>query len=112
MAHPSSGSATKKDDWVWDPAYLACLRELWVIVFIFVAMLVWTIGLSYFIGYGAAAGEPVVLIAGIPRWFLWGVAAPWAVGTIVSIYFALVYMSDHEPPVVEGEPKDHAELKT
>jgi hypothetical protein len=109
MAHSSSDAAPEKDGWVWDPAYLDCLRELWVIVAVFVMLLAWTIGLSYFIGYGEAAGKPVALIAGIPRWFVWGVAAPWVVGTVVSIYFALVYMTDHEPPEAKGDAKEHAE---
>jgi hypothetical protein len=106
MAQSHSDAAPQRDDWAWDPAYRACLRELWVIGAIFVVLLAWTIGLSCCIGYGDAAGKPVVMIAGIPRWFLWGVAAPWAVGTIVSIWFALVYMTDHDPPVGDQESSE------
>lgn len=103
MAQSPSDRAPDKDEWTWDPAYRACLRELLAISAMFIALLAWTIGLCYFSGYGEAAGTPVGVVAGIPRWFLWGVAAPWAVGTVVSIWFALAYMTDHEPPVEEKE---------
>jgi hypothetical protein len=96
MAHDDADAAP--ENWVWDPAYLVCLRELkWVFV-IFVVLLSWTIGVSYCFGYSNAGDDAVATTAGIPLWFCWGVAAPWAVATIVSIAFALLYMRDHEPP--------------
>jgi hypothetical protein len=102
MAQSKSGSAPEKDGWVWDTAYLASLRELWIIFAFFAFMLSYTIGVSYYLGYPADRTTPVELWWGVPKWFVIGVAAPWGFATLVSICFAIFWMKDHQAP---GEPQ-------
>ena len=99
MAQPSADSAPQKEDWVWDPAYLVSLRELWIIFAFFAIMLAWTIGVCYWLGYPADRTVRVELWWGVPKWFLIGVAAPWIFATLVSIAFAMFWMKDHAAPV-------------
>lgn len=104
--HPSD-SAPPKEQWAWDPAYLISLRELWVIFAFFAIMLSWSIGVSYWLGYLADRTAHVELWWGVPKWFLLGVALPWAFATIVSIGFALFWMEDtevHDEPAPEELP--------
>jgi hypothetical protein len=100
MAQSKSAPASSADDrsqqWHWDREYLVSLRELWCIFAFFAVMLCWTIGVSYWLGYRDDRGAPVELIWGAPKWFLFGVAAPWALASIVSIWFALAWMKDDE----------------
>jgi hypothetical protein len=106
MALPPSDSAPPNEQWAWDPAYLISLRELWIIFAFFAVMLGWSIGVSYWLGYPGNSSPAdrtarVELWWGVPKWFLLGVALPWAFATIVSIGFALFWMKDHE---VHEEP--------
>jgi hypothetical protein len=112
MALPTSDSAPPKEQWAWDPAYLISLRELWIIFAFFAVMLSWSIGVSFWLGYPVDRTARVELWWGVPKWFLLGVALPWAFATIVSIGFALFWMKDHEvheelapEKLPMGEPK-------
>jgi hypothetical protein len=91
MAQSKPAPASKQDDWTWDPTYLASLRELWLI-------LSYTICVSFYFGYPADKSTPIPLIWGVPQWFLIGVAAPWGAATIISVLFALFYMTDDATP--------------
>lgn len=97
MAQSKSTPASQdKDDWTWDPTYVASLRELWIILVYFALMLTYTIVVSFYFGYPGDKNTPIPLIWGIPQWFLIGVAAPWGAATIVSVLFALLFMTDHD----------------
>lgn len=107
MAHSNSAPTSNKDDWTWDNAYLASLRELWIILAFFAVMLSYTIGVSFYLGYPADKNTPMPLIWGIPQWFLLGVAAPWATASVVSVLFAMLYMTDDD-----SSPEEASELPT
>lgn len=96
MAQSSSEPAPHTKKWVWDPDYLVSLREMWIILAFFAVMLTWTIGASYWLGYPADRAAPVEVWWGVPKWFLIGVAAPWALASLISIWFAMFLMKDHE----------------
>ncbi len=112
MAQSKSAPASQGDDWTWDPTYLASLRELWIILAFFALMLCYTIGVSFYFGYPADKNTPIALIWGIPQWFLIGVAAPWGAATIISVLFALFYMTDHDTPGEAASSDNGSEVRT
>ena len=76
-------------------------REACWILAIWAAFLVWVVGLSYARGYTEPLGEGSAApelrsILGVPEWAFWGIAVPWAVATLVSLWFAVRVLADDE----------------
>lgn len=94
-------------DWELDPQFLQARREMFVVLGLFFASFVWTMVVSYLLGYRTVSPEEVQepsLIWGMPLWVFWGILVPWMAIDIVAIWFCFYYMKD-EPPVC-------SELKT
>ena len=77
-----------------DPTFRSTRREAAVIFAVWVAALLWTVPFCYLAGYGDSAWTGTV--AGIPRWVLWGVAAPWAAASLFALWFSLRVMGDDD----------------
>ena len=80
-----------------DPVFKTSLRELkWIFVIWFVHF-VWVVGYCYAFGYQTQENELTTVI-GMPSWVFWGVFIPWISATLVSTWFALTQIEDHDLP--------------
>ncbi|MEX0939520.1 MAG: DUF997 family protein [Pirellulales bacterium] len=75
--------------------YVHGRREAVVILAVWATCLIWTVGTSYALGYGAPTGA-VETIWGIPHWVFWGVLVPWVAATVFSLVFSLGFMADDD----------------
>lgn len=94
-------SEPKEVAWEVDPQFLQARREMFVVLGLFVASFVWTMVVSYLLGYRTPSPEEAIepsVIWGIPVWVFWGILVPWMAIDIVAIWFCFYYMRD-EPPV-------------
>jgi hypothetical protein len=79
-------------------------REGLLIMAVWAAALIWSVGSGYFLGY---TRRHIALILGIPDWVFWSVVVPWGACLIFSAWFCFKYMADddlgHDPE--EGDDR-------
>jgi hypothetical protein len=80
-------------------------REGLVIMAAWAVALLWSVGVSWLWGYGRDARD-IGLVLGMPDWVFWGIALPWAVGLVFSVWFCFRYMADDDLGQDPEEP-DH-----
>ena len=80
-----------------DPVFKSSLRELKWIFVIWLVHFVWVVGYCYAFGYLAPKTQLTTVI-GMPSWVFWGVFVPWISATVVSSWFALTQIEDHDLP--------------
>ena len=76
----------------WDPVFLNARREALIIFLVWIAAFVWAVPYCYFTGYGSA--EQLETVLGIPSWAFWGIAVPWIVANVFTVWFCLRFMRD------------------
>ena len=81
---------------VWDPTFLSARREAIIIFLVWVVCFLWSVPYCYLAGYGAPAAPPHMLW-GIPSWVVWGIAVPWLVADVFTVWMCVAYMSDDDP---------------
>jgi hypothetical protein len=69
-------------------------REGLLIMVVWAATLIWSVGSGYVLGYRPA--EEIGLIAGIPAWVFWSVVLPWGACLAFSVWFCFGYMADDD----------------
>jgi hypothetical protein len=89
----------------WDPVFLHSRREAIVIFCIWLAALLWAVPYCYLNGYaGNIDPADVSTVWGIPSWLFWGIAVPWVVADLATIWFCFCFMQDDDLGVAhEGE---------
>ncbi len=78
-----------------DPLFVASFREARWILLMWVSCFVWTLTVCLNFGYPETVDPqsfPTVL--GIPAWVAWGIAFPWLIANVVTIWFCLCVMED------------------
>jgi drug/metabolite transporter (DMT)-like permease len=70
-------------------------REGLVILAVWAACLVWTVGYSLLRGYGRDP-ETIPFILGIPDWVFWAVFVPWGLSLLFSVWFCFGFMADDD----------------
>lgn len=97
----------------FDPVFIHARREAIVLLIAFAVFFTWSVGVSYFLGYGLTSEEAARSVLGIPHWVFWGVAAPWLAANVFTFWFCLFYMADDplgealdEQPLAGGETSD------
>ncbi len=75
----------------YDPTFLNARREAIVIFLAWAAGLVWCVPYCYFNGYGLDH-DNISTIWGIPTWLFWGIAFPWCLANVFTIWFCACYM--------------------
>lgn len=81
----------------WDPVFLHSRREAILIVATWFAALLWTVPYCYLNGFQTTdAPREVEFILGMPDWVFWGVAAPWMVCNLVTVWFCFAYFVDDD----------------
>jgi hypothetical protein len=83
-----------------DPVLAHARREAWIIGAAWLGATVYCCVYSYLFGYirhgrplGPADVRPIL---GIPRWFVWGIIAPWGVCGLFTAWFAGWFMADDD----------------
>lgn len=84
-----------------DPVLFSSFREALVVVVVWLAAAVWSIGYCYTHGYVGAgpdlpATREVRFVLGFPAWILWGVIVPWVLCSVVSLLISLFVMRDED----------------
>lgn len=87
-----------------DPLLRSARREALVVLGVWLAACVYTIGYCYAFGYERDL-ETLSFVLGFPDWVFWGIVTPWSLSTAVSIWFAMAFMSDEDlgPEPAEDE---------
>ncbi|MCA9063801.1 MAG: hypothetical protein KDA96_12100 [Planctomycetaceae bacterium] len=108
------GTADSADDgWEPDPVFVSGRREAKWILLMWVTCLAWTITVCSNMGYLDPAApdidpQTMTLVFGLPRWVFWGIALPWMISNVVSIWFCVCYMRDADLGVDAAEhPEGH-----
>jgi hypothetical protein len=78
-----------------DPAFLHARREALYIFLAWCVALLWSVSVSYGLGYGQPA-TTLATVWGIPAWVFWGIAVPWAVADVFALWFCFRYMKDDD----------------
>ena len=81
-------------------------REGLLIMLVWAAALVWSVGSGYLLGYNRA-GQAMQLILGMPAWVFCSVVLPWAVCLLFSVWFCFVYMADDDLGQDQDEGQPH-----
>lgn len=75
-----------------DPILRSSRREGLVTMTIWLAAMLYSVGYSVLNGYNRPV-ESIQYVYGFPDWVFWGVVVPWVVCAIVTIWFALFFMT-------------------
>ncbi|MFP6700711.1 MAG: DUF997 family protein [Planctomycetaceae bacterium] len=75
-----------------------CLREVRIVVLLWLAGLAWTLVVVVGWGYVPVAERPEVpaLILGIPSWVVWGLVVPWCLEVVAAWWFAVRVLADDD----------------
>lgn len=87
----------------YDPTFLNTRREAKVIFAVWVVALLWAVPACWLLGYGKPPGE-ITTVLGVPSWVFWGIAVPWLVADVFTIWFCSSVMVDDDL----GEHADEA----
>ncbi|MDA1013030.1 MAG: hypothetical protein O3A00_01095 [Planctomycetota bacterium] len=92
----------------FDPVFLHARREAIVIFLAWAAALFWAVPYCYLTAYGIEGEVPTVW--GIPSWLFWGIAVPWVLADLFTVWFCLCYMKNDELGHADDEDGhgDHA----
>ena len=86
----------------FDTLFKNARKEAVLILAVWLAALLWTVPYCYFNGHmsfsetGVITAENISLTCGIPTWVFWGVAFPWGMADLFTIWFCLFYMKDDD----------------
>jgi hypothetical protein len=78
-----------------DPLFVASLREARWILLMWLSCFVWALTVCLNFGYPDTV-DPLNFptVFGIPAWVAWGIAFPWLIANVVTIWFCLFVMED------------------
>lgn len=80
-----------------DPVFIHSRREAIVIFLIWLVSLLWAVPYCYVNGYlGSQPPEEIALIFGVPAWLFWGIAVPWLVADLLTVWFCFGFMKDDD----------------
>ena len=85
-------------------------QEAFLILIAWAVALLWSVTYCYLTGFtsGPHAIDPnaVPLLFGIPRWVFWGIAFPWLIADVFTIWLCFFYMQDDDL----GEAREGADI--
>jgi hypothetical protein len=81
-------------------------REGLIIMAVWLAALVWSVGFSYVFGYYRDPAA-IELVLGFPDWVFWGIVVPWGLCLVYSAWFCFVTMADDDLGQDQPEKSGH-----
>lgn len=78
-----------------DPVLISARREAWLVFLIWLVACVYSIGVSYRLGYGRDV-TTLTYVLGFPDWIFWGVITPWSVCTLLCFVMAYFVITDDD----------------
>jgi hypothetical protein len=81
-------------------------REGLLLMAVWALALAWSVGYSRFFGYSDKV-EDVGLIFGVPEWVIWGIAVPWLVCFLFTVWFCFFFMADDDLGKDPEETSEH-----
>jgi len=85
-----------------DPVLTSSRREALVVLAIWTAACVWSVGYCFAFGYERAPSS-LRYVAGVPDWVFWGVLVPWSVCTVLSFWVSNVLLQDQDLGAEQAE---------
>ncbi len=90
------------EQWEYDPVFLHSRREAIMIFCVWGVGLIWAVPFCYFTGYiDNFDSATFSTTLGMPTWLFWGIAAPWVVADIFTVWFCFWYMKDDDLGVAQ-----------
>jgi hypothetical protein len=90
-----------------DPVLLSSFREMLVVLAVWIAAAVWSIGYCYLHGYVGSQPLPATrairFVYGFPDWIFWGVVVPWVLCALASLVISVFVMRDEDLGVDSDE---------
>jgi hypothetical protein len=77
-------------------------REGLLILCTWAAVMLWSVGSAYFLGYRRPARD-IGHVLGMPDWVFWSVVLPWGVCFLFSTWFCFGFMADDDLGQDPGE---------
>ncbi|MEO2018827.1 MAG: DUF997 family protein [Fuerstiella sp.] len=78
-----------------DPLFVASFREARWILLMWLSCFAWTLTVCLNFGYPDTVDpQSFSTVFGIPAWVAWGIAFPWLIANVVTIWFCLFVMED------------------
>ena len=77
-------------------------REGLLIMAVWTAALVWSVGYGYLFGYNRPSSD-LAFILGMPDWVFWSVVLPWVICLAFSAWFCFRFMSDDDLGQDQGD---------
>lgn len=96
------------DDSHLDLTFLHARREAIIIFLAWCVAMVWSVSVCYWLGYGGGA-IPLQTIWGVPSWVFWGIALPWVVAVVFSLWFCFGFMVDDDLAGHSDDLSGHSE---
>lgn len=93
----STSTDTGPEGFELDPVFLNSRREAIVIFGVWFLCFIWTVPVSYLLGYGheiPADGVPTVM--GMPRWTFWGIVCPWLVADVITTWLCFSFIKSDD----------------
>ena len=91
-----SNTPAAGDGYEPDPVFVNSLRESFVIIILFLFFMLWSVGLSFYLGhesrYVPTNPENLSLVWGMPSWVFYGVFLPWMIVNLIAIWFCFGFM--------------------
>lgn len=100
----TSPTETGSEHYELDPVFLNSRREAIAIFLLWFFCLLWTVPVSYALGYGqeVVPGQ-VPTVMGMPSWVFWGLLLPWLAADGVTIWFCFRFIQNDDLGTVDGE---------
>lgn len=86
-----------------DPVYQHSRREAILIFSIWICALLWSVPYCYLNGYPATFNpDTFQTVGGVPAWVFWGIAVPWLVADVLTIFMCLFVIKDDDLEPTDG----------
>jgi hypothetical protein len=78
-----------------DPVLRSARREAALVLGIWLAACIYTVGYCYLYGYNRDA-DTIKYVVGFPDWVFWGIVVPWSACTLICFVLAYFVIQDED----------------
>ena len=81
----------------YDPVFVNSRREAILITATWICAMVWAVPYCYINGYPSKFDpQTFKTVWGVPAWVFWGIAVPWMIANVLTVFFCLFVMKDDD----------------